>query len=65
MTDLVLLTFGDDDVVCCTSLDEAKEKASSHSHAKGRILVEITPEGGGPMTTLEFDRKSRDWIAVR
>jgi len=64
MADLILLIFENEEVVRCASLDEAKEKASSHSHAEGRIMVEVTPEGGGTMTTLEFDRNSRDWIAA-
>ena len=64
MPDLVLLTFENGDVVRCTSFDDAKVKASSYSHVKGQIMVEVTPEGGGPMTRLEFDRSSRDWITV-
>ncbi|MFC4173595.1 hypothetical protein ACFOYU_16280 [Microvirga sp. GCM10011540] len=64
MADLILLIFENKEAVRCASLAEAKEKASSHYHAEGRVLVEVTPEGGGAMTTLEFDQNSRDWIAV-
>lgn len=64
MADLILLIFENEDAIRCTNLDEAKEQASSRSHAEGRILVEVVPEGGGAMTTLEFDRSSRDWIAA-
>lgn len=64
MADEVLLYLGDANVVRCASLDEAKVKASSYSHVEGQILVEITPNGGGPVTTLEFDRNSCDWISA-
>lgn len=61
MADLFLLTFENGDTVRCTNLDDAKSKAIAS--AEGRIMVEITPEGrGGPMTTLEFDRDTQDWI---
>lgn len=56
------LTFGNGDTIQCTDLDDAKSKAIAS--AEGRTVVEIFPEGGGPMTTLEFDRASRDWISV-
>lgn len=64
MPDLVLLTFEDGDVVRCISLDDAKVKANSYAHVEGQIMVEVTPEGGGPMTRLKFDRSSRDWVAA-
>jgi hypothetical protein len=64
MADLVLLTLQNGDVDRCISLEHAKEKANACSHVDGKILVEITPEGGGTMTTLEFNRTSRDWIAI-
>mgnify|MGYP004722228721 CR=1 FL=1 len=61
MADLVLLIFANGDSVRCTDLDDAKSKALST--IEGRIVVEIIPEGkGGLMTTLEFDRDTRDWI---
>ena len=62
MADLVLLIFANGDSVRCTDLDDAKSKALSTTE-EGRIVVEITPEGkGGLMTTLEFDRDTRDWL---
>ena len=64
MANLILLTFGNNEIVRCTDLDDATEKAISYSNVEGRILLAITPEGGGPMTSLEFDRASQDWIAA-
>jgi len=64
MADLVLLTLQNGDIDRCISLEHAKEKANACSHIDGEILVRITPERGGLMTTLEFDQNSCDWIAV-
>ena len=64
MTELVLLSLENWETVRCTDLDDARQKADSEYYLKGKILVEITPKGGGPMTTLEFDRPSHDWVAV-
>ena len=63
MADLVLLTFDDDEFVRCSSLDDAKTKAMSHSGNIAKASVQITPEGGGPVLSLEFDFISEDWIA--
>jgi hypothetical protein len=63
MTDLILLTFANGEVIRCDDLADAKSKALAF--AEGRVIVEITLEGtGGLMTTLEFDREIKDWIAV-
>jgi hypothetical protein len=64
MSDLVILTLQNGEIDNCISLENAKEKANACSHVDGKIFVEIIPEGGGPITTLEFDRKSCDWIAI-
>lgn len=64
MANLIVLTLGNDKIVRCVDLDEATAKAISCYNADGRISVKITPEGGGPVTSLEFDRASRDWIAT-
>jgi len=65
MPPLVILIFENGDIVQCNDIDNAKEKAISCSHAEGQIMVQITPAGkGGLMTTLKFDRTSRDWVAV-
>ena len=63
MTTLILLTFGNGNVVRCNDIHDAKSKAIAS--AEGRILVEMTPEGlGGPITTLEFDRDTQDWTPI-
>jgi hypothetical protein len=64
MANLILLTFGNSKMARCTDLADATAKAISYSNEEGRILVAITPEGGGSMTSLEFDRSSNDWIAA-
>lgn len=63
MANLVLLNFENGDVVRCSNLDDAKLKASAS--ATGRAIVEITPEGGGPILTLEFDRDAQDWVPAQ
>lgn len=63
MAELILITIGRGHPVRCTDLDDAKSKAIAA--AGQEIILEITPSGpGGPMTTLEFDHKIQDWIAV-
>lgn len=62
MHNLVLLTFENGDFIRCISLDDALAKAISHKETEGRIRVEVTPEGGGRMTVLDFDRSSLAWI---
>jgi len=65
MSELIVLKVENGELFRCASLDQARAMATSMSASDGRIFVEITPAGvGGPMTTLEFDRKSRDWISM-
>lgn len=59
---LITLTFADEIIIRCSTLDEAKEKAIPHTHEEGQIFVEIIPQGGGSMIILEYDRKSNDWV---
>lgn len=58
----IQLTFENGDVAQCVDLDDAKSKAIAR--AEGRAVVEIFPIAGGPVTTLEFDRTSHNWISV-
>ena len=64
MTDLILLTLEDGEVIRCADLGAAKEKAISLKETEGRIRLEVTPAGGGMMTVLDFDRSSLDWVAA-
>ncbi len=64
MTDLVLLNFENGEIVRCASLEASRKAAISRGDHSGRIVAEITPEGGGVMTTLEFDRSLNDWVPV-
>lgn len=61
MADLILITIGNGHPVRCADLDEAKAKAVIATDSQ--VVVEITPAGsGGPITTLEFDRSTQDWV---
>lgn len=61
MADLILITIGNGHPVRCADLDEAKAKAVMATDSQ--VVVEITPAGsGGPITTLEFDRSTQDWV---
>jgi hypothetical protein len=62
MSNLILLVLEDRDPIRCANLIDAKNKARGLTHLSGRILAEITPESGGPMVTLEFDKRGEDWI---
>lgn len=63
MADLILITIGNGQPVRCADLDDAKAKALAAT--EGQVVVEITPAGpGGPMTTLEFDRSTQDWVPL-
>lgn len=63
MADLILITIGNGQPVRCANLDDAKAKALTAT--EGQVVVEITPAGrGGPMTTLEFDRNTQDWVPL-
>ncbi|WP_417276516.1 hypothetical protein [Castellaniella sp.] len=63
MADLILLIFENGESVRCTDFNDAKSKAISAT--EGRIIAEVTMEGkGGPITTLEFNRNTREWIPV-
>ena len=61
MPELVELTTEHGDVVRCPSLADATLKAGQLPASVGRILVELIPEGGGPVTTLRYDRTLSDW----
>jgi hypothetical protein len=65
MADLHLIHFADGDSVRCADKADAKGKAREVSNIPGRIVYEVTPEGGGIVTSLEYDRESDDWIAVQ
>lgn len=60
MADLIQLIFENGDIVRCADLDDAKLKANLP--ATGRVVVEIIPEGGGKIISLQFDRDANDWV---
>lgn len=61
MADLILITIGNGHPVPCADLDDAKAKALMATDSQ--VVVEITPAGsGGPITTLEFDQSTQDWV---
>jgi hypothetical protein len=62
MRDLHILRLSGGEIVRCADIDEAKVKAISDVDVNFEPLLEITPQGGGPMLTLKFDKASQDWI---
>lgn len=62
MPDLYLLKLSGGEIVRCADIDDAKVKAISDVGVNFEPLLEITPQGGGPMLTMKFDRASQDWI---
>ena len=65
MTDLILLHIDDNEPVRCTSLDHAKTKIESHGQLKGKAYVKWTPQGGGPVSALEYSPDEGSWVAYR
>lgn len=64
MSDLILLTIGEQEPVRCPSLGHAKATAAAEANIDGNIIVEITPEGGGPVTSLRYNQAICDWVAI-
>lgn len=63
MSDLILIAIGNGQPARCADLDDAKAKALTAT--EDQVVVEITPAGpGGPMITLEFDRRTQDWFPL-
>ena len=62
MDTLIVLMFEKGEPVRCESLREARQRASASDRGAGRVFVEVVPEGGGPVLTLEYDRRASDWI---
>lgn len=64
MAHLVLLSFDSGEVYRCTDLNHARARVMASGDQTNKALVEITPEGGGKVTTLEFDRTTSDWLPI-
>lgn len=63
MSDLFLLNLENGETIKCADISDATSKAIFTK--KGKIILEIIPEGqGGPITTMEFDRNEQDWISA-
>ena len=61
MADLILLTVADQEPVRCVSVAEAEVLARNAKDEP--IILTIIPEGGGPVTTLQYSRSESDWFA--
>lgn len=64
MSDLILLMIGSQEPVRCASLKNAKARVAAEQGVDGDIIVEITPEGGGPVNSLKYDQIIGDWTAI-
>ena len=51
--------------VRCESLDDAKTKIEAHGGFKDKAYIKWTPEGGGPVSSLEFSPDDGSWLAYR
>ena len=62
MADLILLTIAAQEPVRCATVADAEKLAS---HAKDEpIILTITPNGGGPVTTLQYRQSDSNWFSV-
>lgn len=62
MADLITITVDNNEIIRCLNMDDANDKAKFLSKESDNITLEIIPENGGPMTTLEYDKASHDWV---
>lgn len=62
MADLITITVDNNEIIRCLNMDDANDKAKFLSKESDSIALEIIPENGGPMTTLEYDKTSHDWV---
>ncbi len=62
MADLITITVDNNEIIRCLNMDDANKKAKFLSENKEKIILDIIPENGGPMTTLEYDKGSHDWV---
>lgn len=60
MADLILLTVGNNDPMRFATVLDAEKFAKTASGEP--IILTVTPRGGGPMTTLRFDKSENDWF---
>lgn len=63
MADLFLLSFDEEEPIRCSCLNDAKRKINSRQRNFTKASIEITPAGGGPIHSLDFDHSSSVWIA--
>lgn len=61
MADLILLTVAGQEPIRCVSVADA-EVLARNANAEPIILTTI-PEGGGPVTTLQYRKSESDWFS--
>lgn len=61
MADLVLLFVDDEEPVRCLDIKNAKQNICSRNRVFSKAWVEIIPEKGGLILSLDFDRSNCDW----
>lgn len=62
MADLILLKIADQEPVRCHTVKDAETLAKTAQSEP--IVLSVTPEGGGPMTTLTYDQSLADWVSM-
>lgn len=45
-----------------SSLTEAKRAGEKAHSSENPAIIEVTPDGGGPISTIKFEPKSLDWL---
>lgn len=65
MADLVLLYIDDLEPVRCVDLDDAESKLKVHGDFNDRAVIKLTPEGGGPVSSLQYSSADGSWIALQ
>jgi hypothetical protein len=46
-----------------SSLTDAKRVGEKAHSSENPAIIEVTPDGGGPISTIKFEPKLSDWLS--
>jgi len=58
---LILLHIGEESSRFTSVIDAKRAGEKAHTSANPAI-IEVTPDGGGPISTMKFDPQLSDWL---
>ena len=63
MANLILLYIDDHKPVRCLDLDDAERKIKANGAYNDKAFIKQTPDGGGPVSSLEYSLENGSWVA--